>query len=183
MYKIILANNYTEAAGFAREQGFKTGEYRIASKAGSIRGLRVAEVYELPSFSRRRDVHGLRMALKHAKIPAWHLIDDGWEWPLPKWCSCEQRALDAVPGQPCPDCTGRVPEPPQEFPPPTTSTVDLAGMTVSVTHTPVEPVATAGEILPQKPKPAKKAPGRRRPPAKTPAPRYDPASIIDTTGF
>lgn len=78
MYRIILAKSHSEGVAYAKDQGWKAGTYRIASRAATIKGLRVAEVHELASFSERLDTHAVRAALRYAKIPAYFLIDDGW---------------------------------------------------------------------------------------------------------
>lgn len=78
MYRVILAGTYPEASAYARDQGWRAGTYRIAARAATIKGLRVAEVHELQSFQSRLDRHAVLATLRHAKNLHHFLIADGW---------------------------------------------------------------------------------------------------------
>lgn len=78
MYIVILANTPSEAAQYAREKGLRNTEYRFAARAGSIKGLRMAEIHELPSFSRRADKHAINAALRFNK--AKRIVVSFEEW-------------------------------------------------------------------------------------------------------
>ena len=67
MYVVILADTIREANAHARKHGLARGRFRFASSAANIRGLRVAEVHELPSFARRPDRYAIRAVLRYAK--------------------------------------------------------------------------------------------------------------------
>jgi len=67
MYVVILADTIREANAHARKHGLARGRFRFASSAANIRGLRVAEVHALPSFSRRPDRYAIRAVLRYAK--------------------------------------------------------------------------------------------------------------------
>lgn len=84
MMKIILASSHREAVAYAKDQGWRSGEYRYPVKASTIRGLRVAEIHELASFAKRFDRHAILGVLRYARVPAWYAIDDGWTWPRPR---------------------------------------------------------------------------------------------------
>lgn len=66
-YVIVLAERVHEANLYAKRAGLPRGRFRFPTSAASIRGLRVAEIHELPSFSRRRDKHAIDAALRFAR--------------------------------------------------------------------------------------------------------------------
>lgn len=80
MLKIILAANVQEGNAYAREQGFRQGDFRVAFRAATIRGVRESEVHELPSFQRRLDKHAIESELRYNRGPRF-VIEDGWNWP------------------------------------------------------------------------------------------------------
>lgn len=61
---VVLAGSYPEAARYAASIGLRPGRFRYASSADTIRGLRVSEIHELPSYSKRRDTHAIEAALR-----------------------------------------------------------------------------------------------------------------------
>lgn len=80
MMKIILAASLQEGNAYAREQGFRQGDFRVALRAASIRGVRESEVHELPSFQRRLDRHAIDAELRYNRGPRF-VLEDGWNWP------------------------------------------------------------------------------------------------------
>lgn len=93
MYRVILAGNHQEAVAYARSQGWRSGAYRIATRAATIRGLRVAEVHELPSFATRLDRHAVMGELRYARNIQHFLIDETQDWPA-NYPDPDQGALD-----------------------------------------------------------------------------------------
>lgn len=67
MYVIVLAENHREANAYAQSAQLPRGRWRFAVRASSIRGLRVAEIHELPGFSKRRDQHAINAELRFAR--------------------------------------------------------------------------------------------------------------------
>lgn len=67
MYTIILAASTRDANTYAKVAGLKMGRFRYATQASSIKGLRVADIVELPGFERRPDRHALNSALRYSK--------------------------------------------------------------------------------------------------------------------
>lgn len=67
MYTIVLADTIHEANSYARRVGLRRGAFRFPVSAAAIRGLRVAEIHELPSFSRRRDRHAINAELRYSR--------------------------------------------------------------------------------------------------------------------
>lgn len=67
MYVIVLCGNPQEGNRYAKRAKLPVGRYRVATRAGSIKGLRVAEVHELPSFASRPDKHAIEAVLRYAK--------------------------------------------------------------------------------------------------------------------
>lgn len=83
-YTIILAGSTREASKYAKLAGLPKGRWRFASQAASIRGLRVAEIHELPSFARRPDRHAINGELRYTKgeriqveMPEEPVVDQG----------------------------------------------------------------------------------------------------------
>jgi hypothetical protein len=66
-YVIVLAKNSQEGAVYVRRAKLPRGRWRIAASAGSIRGLRKAQVHVLPSFNDRPDRHSILAELRYAK--------------------------------------------------------------------------------------------------------------------
>lgn len=64
---LILAKNIAEANRYARELGMQRFTYRAVRHAGSIRGVRHAEVHLLSTFLKRPDRHAIMSALRQAK--------------------------------------------------------------------------------------------------------------------
>jgi len=67
VYTIVLAGSSKEANDYARVASLPRGRFRYATQASSIRGLRVAEIHELPGFARRADRHALNSVLRYTK--------------------------------------------------------------------------------------------------------------------
>lgn len=78
MYRIILANTHTEAMEYARAKGFPRGSFRYATRAATIKGLRAAEIHELPSFALRMDKHAINAALRFARVERIQVTN--WEY-------------------------------------------------------------------------------------------------------
>lgn len=72
-YVIVLAKNTHEGATYARRAPLTRGRYRIAVSAGSIRGLRRAEVHILPSFDQKPDRHAILAELRWAKCDYFYV--------------------------------------------------------------------------------------------------------------
>lgn len=66
-YVIVLTDKPNEANTYAKRAGLRRGQYRYPTSASSIRGIRVAEIHELPSFSQRRDRHAIDAELRYAR--------------------------------------------------------------------------------------------------------------------
>ena len=145
MYRVILCNDYREGHAYAVSQGFRHGNFRVASRAGTIKGLRVAEVHQLPSFEHRRDKHSILAALRYARVPAWFIIEDGWEWPRKP---VEQADVATVTPEELAQVWG-----------PTRTLASITGSPVATEVTDVEPMASGGEIV----TPEKRAAARKRP--------------------
>lgn len=64
---LILAKNITEANEYARAVGLERFSYRAVRSAGSIKGVRNAEVHLLPSFLARPDRHAILSVLSFAR--------------------------------------------------------------------------------------------------------------------
>lgn len=69
MYVIVLARTPQEGSTYAKRAKLPRGRYRVATSASTIRGLRVAEVHELPSFAQRPDRHAVEAELRFARGP------------------------------------------------------------------------------------------------------------------
>ena len=153
MYRVILCNDYREGHAYAVSQGFRHGNFRVASRAGTIKGLRVAEIHQLPSFEQRRDKHSILAALRYARVPAWHVIDDGWAWPPRPKEAPEHSDVTSYAS----DDTTLI----QTWgdPTPTRTLASASGAPVATEQTPVEPMASGGEIV----TPEKRAAARKRP--------------------
>lgn len=67
MFTVILAETSREAARYARQANLRKGSFRYATRAATIKGLRVAEIHELPSYKRRRDRFAVDSALRWTK--------------------------------------------------------------------------------------------------------------------
>lgn len=76
MYVVILAGSPREANDYVRVANLPKGRYRYAAQASTIRGLRVAEVHELPGFARRPDRFAIAATLRYAKLDRW--VKMGW---------------------------------------------------------------------------------------------------------
>lgn len=77
-YAIVLAGSAQEGAAYAKSQGWRLSQYRVATSANSIRGIRKAEVHVLSSFERKLDRHAIMAALRHAPQLTWlHVSDSG----------------------------------------------------------------------------------------------------------
>ena len=82
MFTLILAGSMQEGLTFAKDVGLTRA--RIANSAAVIRGLRVAEVIELPSFWTRRDKHAILSEVAHClrrDRKASHTYVDDWIHP------------------------------------------------------------------------------------------------------
>lgn len=79
MYQIILAAGVTEGNAYARAKGFKAGTFRVAARAATIRGLRVATVHILPSYADRRDKAAIEAVLRYSKGLERLEVTD-WVW-------------------------------------------------------------------------------------------------------
>jgi hypothetical protein len=66
-YVIVLAKNSQEAAKYAKRAKLTRGRYRLVASAGSIHGLRRAQIHRLPSFDQRPDKHRILAELRHGK--------------------------------------------------------------------------------------------------------------------
>lgn len=78
MYVVILANTPTEASAYAASKGLRPAQYRYAARASSVKGLRVAEVHELPSFAHRFDKHAINAALRYTRGERIVVSAEGW---------------------------------------------------------------------------------------------------------
>lgn len=67
MYVIILAKTPQEGSTYAKRARLPKGGYRVATRASAIKGLRVAEIHELPSFRLRVDRHAIDAALRYTR--------------------------------------------------------------------------------------------------------------------
>jgi len=73
---LVLARNITEANRYAKHIGLQRFTYRPVRNAGSIRGVRNAEVHMLTSFNRRLDRHNILAALRWAKLDVFYVDYD-----------------------------------------------------------------------------------------------------------
>lgn len=72
---LILAKDIRQANQYAKLAGLERFKYRAVTKAGSIRGVRNAEVHILPGFLARPDRHQILAALKAAKTLDVYYVD------------------------------------------------------------------------------------------------------------
>lgn len=72
---LILAKSILEANRYAKAAGLDRFTYRAVRSAGSIRGVRHAEVHILPSFLDRLDRHSILGALRWAKTLEVFYVD------------------------------------------------------------------------------------------------------------
>lgn len=66
-YVIVLADRIHEANRYAKQVKLPKGRWRFPSSAGAIRGLKVAEIHELPSFAIRRDRFAIDAQLRYTR--------------------------------------------------------------------------------------------------------------------
>lgn len=66
-YTIILAKSPQEAITYARRVGLGLGQYRYAARAGSVSGVRVADIIELPGFANRPDRFAINAVLRYVR--------------------------------------------------------------------------------------------------------------------
>lgn len=66
-YTIVLAENHNEANRYAKRAKLRKGQWRFPVSASALRGLRVAEIHELPSFAGRRDRHAILAELRYSR--------------------------------------------------------------------------------------------------------------------
>lgn len=66
-YTIILAKTPQEAITYARRVGLGLGQYRYAARAGSVSGVRVADIIELPGFANRPDRFAINAVLRYVR--------------------------------------------------------------------------------------------------------------------
>lgn len=66
-YVVILAGTVQEGRTYARRKGLVLSRCRVVANASSVRGLRSAEIHELPSFSKRLDRHSINAQLRYVK--------------------------------------------------------------------------------------------------------------------
>lgn len=64
---LVFAETISEANTYAKRAGLPRGAYRAVGHAGSIRGIQVADIHELPGFENRRDKHAIRAAVRHGR--------------------------------------------------------------------------------------------------------------------
>lgn len=76
MYVVILAGSPTEAQRYTRATNLPRGRFRYAAQASTIRGLRVAEIHELPGFAKRPDRHAINAVLRFVKGARVQVSDD-----------------------------------------------------------------------------------------------------------
>lgn len=77
-YAIILAGSPQEGAAYARSKGWTISQYRVATSANSIAGIRKAEVHTLASFEHKPNRHSILAALRYAPQLTWlHVSDSG----------------------------------------------------------------------------------------------------------
>lgn len=75
---LILAKSITEANQYAKAAGLERFNYRAVRSAGSIRGVRHAEVHLLSSFIRRLDRHAIMAALRMARsLEVYYVVFEG----------------------------------------------------------------------------------------------------------
>lgn len=72
---LILAKSTTEANRYAKVAGLDRFTYRAVRSAGSIRGVRHAEVHLLTSFLKRLDRHAILGALRWARTLEVYYVD------------------------------------------------------------------------------------------------------------
>lgn len=72
---LILSNTMPEGYAYAKVVGFKAGGFRVVRKAGSIRGVRNADVHLLSSFHKRLDRHAIMSALRLARTLDVYTVD------------------------------------------------------------------------------------------------------------
>jgi hypothetical protein len=72
---LVLAKSITEANQYAKAVGLQRFTYRAVRNAGSIRGVRHAEVHLLSSFLRRLDRHAIMGALRWARTLDVYFVD------------------------------------------------------------------------------------------------------------
>lgn len=72
---LVLARNISEANRYARAIGLERFKYRAVRHAGSIRGVRNAEVHLLSSFLKRPDRHAIMSALRQARTLEVFYVD------------------------------------------------------------------------------------------------------------
>lgn len=72
---LILARNISEANQYAKAAGLQRFTYRAVRNAGSIRGVRHAEVHMLSSFLRRLDRHAIMGALRWARTLEIYFVE------------------------------------------------------------------------------------------------------------
>jgi len=70
---LILAKSPIEASRYAKLVDLPRFTYRYVARAGTIRGVRSAEVHVLPSFLNRLDRHGILAALRLAKLDVYYV--------------------------------------------------------------------------------------------------------------
>lgn len=103
MYVIVLARTPQEGSTYAKRAKLPRGRFRVATSASTIKGLRVAEVHELPSFVDRPDRHAVEAVLRYARGPRLQVemperddrlsVEDALEWLE---ADIEMQAVDAL---------------------------------------------------------------------------------------
>lgn len=66
-YVVVLAGSVQEGRTYARRKGLVLSRCRIVANASSVRGLRQAEIHELPSFNTRLDRHAINAQLRFVR--------------------------------------------------------------------------------------------------------------------
>lgn len=64
MHTVILAKSPAEANAYIKAEGLNRRNARYATRAGTVRGLRVSRIIELPGYARRHDRHSINAALR-----------------------------------------------------------------------------------------------------------------------